>query len=424
MPEQRRNIPVPAGFPYYSWRKMGDLVSIDGGVTAPRGFMAAAVHAGIKGAKPDLALLVSSAPAAVAGNFTTNSIQAAPVKLCKARLAGKVARAIVVNSGNANACAGPQGLADAERMGSVAAECLGISQDTVFVCSTGVIGVPLPMKKVEAGIRAAANSLSETGGHHAARAIMTTDTVEKEIAVEIAIEGSRARIGGMAKGAGMIAPNMATMLAFLTTDAAVAPDSLQQCLSSAVAESFNKITVDGDQSTNDTVLLMANGLAGNKPLTEASGGWRTFSDAVKHVTRQLALKIVKDAEGATKFVTVNVSGAASDRDARLVARAVANSLLVKTSWYGGDPNWGRLMDAIGYSGAQVKEELIGICYDDFCAVKNGIATSEASGSNLKKALAGKDIAVNIALNLGNGKDTVYTCDCSEEYVRINSQYVT
>lgn len=424
---------------------MNKFVTVNGGVTAPRGFTAAGIHAGIKASscatqaspeapprqeatedksKPDLALIVSGQLAVVAGTFTTNKIQSAPVKICRERLAGKKARAIVVNSGNANACTGPQGLVDAERIALVVAEQLDVDEKTVFVCSTGTIGVSLPMDKIEAGIKLVAKLLSENGGGSAAKAIMTTDTVDKQAALEISIDGVPVRVGGMAKGAGMIEPNMATMLAFLTTDAAIDPEVLQDCLSSAVTDSFNRISIDGDQSTNDTVLFMANGAAGNKPLNGKHPDLSVFSLAVNEVTRQLAMKIVEDGEGATKFVTVRVSGAALAGDARKVARAVANSLLVKTSWYGEDANWGRVINAAGYSGAEVKENLVDISYDDICAVRSGRAVPEMSVKDLKKVLAQKNFSVNIELHLGDGTDTVYTCDCSEEYVKINSEYMT
>jgi glutamate N-acetyltransferase/amino-acid N-acetyltransferase len=405
---------------------MGKLVKIEGGVTAPQGFTASGVHAGIKGkgTKLDLAMIVSLQDAAIAGTFTTNKIQGSHVKLCRQRIAGRKARAIVVNSGCANACTGPQGLVDAELMALCAAKELGIDEKVVFVCSTGTIGIPLPMDRIDAGIKAAVLSLSETGGQTAAKAIMTTDTVDKQYAVELTIDGRIVRIGGMAKGAGMIEPNMATMLAFLTTDAAVESRALQKCLSTAVGKSFNRVTIDGDQSCNDTVLFMANGTAGNGALNENHPDWKTFTDAVEDVARELAVKIAKDGEGATKFVTVTVKSAASDDGAHKAARAVANSLLVKTSWFGGDPNWGRVIDAVGYSGADVKEELIDISYDGLLAVKGGRANPDVSIKDLEEVIARKSFVLDIELHLGKGSDVVYTCDCSEEYVKINSEYMT
>jgi len=405
---------------------MSEFKRVDGGVTAARGFRAAAVCAGIKGktTRPDVALLASDRDAAVAGTFTTNRVQAAPVKLCRERLAGGAARAVVVNSGSANACTGPQGMRDAERTAAVAAEALGVDVRTVFVCSTGTIGIPLPMDRMEAGVREAARALSPDGGPAAARAIMTTDTVDKQAAVELRIDGADVRVGGMAKGAGMIEPNMATMLGFLTTDAAVEPAALQDCLSAAVRESFNRITVDGDQSTNDTVLLLANGAAGNRRLGALHPQWAEFAGAVAAVARDLAMKIVADGEGATCFVTVAVTGAASNADARAAARAVANSLLVKTSWFGGDPNWGRVMDAVGYSGAEVREERVDIAYDEVSAVRGGMKDPGTPLRALEEALRRKRFTLTVNLNIGVGTDTVYTCDCSEAYVKINSEYMT
>lgn len=403
---------------------MSELKTIDGGVTAPKGFRASGACAGIKNTNMDIALLASDVPAAVAGTFTKNRIQGSTVRLCKRKLAGGLAQAVVVNSGNANACNGTQGDLDAERMGGMAAAELKVDEQLVFVCSTGTIGVPMPMKKIEAGIRKAAEALSEDGGPQAARAIMTTDTVPKECAVEIKAGGCAVRIGGMAKGAGMIEPNMATMLSFITTDAAVDAASLQECISAAVAESFNRISVDGDQSCNDTVLIMANGASGSEMLDTGHPDWRVFSDAVKEVTLVLAKKIVKDGEGATKFVTVKVTGAVSDEDARTAARRIANSLLVKTSWYGCDPNWGRVIDAVGYSGAEVVEEKVNILYDDLMAVKNGCIAKGTDLKDLEAVLRQDSFCVEVQLNLGKGSDVVYTCDCSEEYVRINSEYTT
>ena len=289
---------------------MGKYIRIEGGLTAPEGFTAAGIHAGIKGkgSKLDMALIVSAKDAAVAGTFTTNRIQGAHVKLCRQRVAARKARAIVVNSGCANACNGPKGLADAEQMAAVTGKELGVDCKMVLVCSTGTIGIPLPMDRIEAGIKIAARALSDTGGPLAAKAIMTTDTVDKQCAIEVKIDGKPVRIGGMAKGAGMIEPNMATMLAFLTTDAVVESRALQKCLAAAVSRSFNRVTVDGDQSCNDTVLFMANGVAGNRPLNEKHGDWQTFTGAVDEVATDLAMKIAKDGEGATKFVTVRVKG--------------------------------------------------------------------------------------------------------------------
>jgi len=403
---------------------MKGMKTIAGAVTAARGFRAAAISAGIRYSRDDMAMIVSDRPAAVAGTFTTNRVCAAPVKVCQAHLKGRKARAVVINAGCANACTGKLGLQNANKMAHWTAEALGVPEKTVYPCSTGTIGLQLPMDKIAAGIKLAAAALSDKAGPRAAKAIMTTDTVDKQVAFEFKIDGVPVRIGGIAKGAGMIEPNMATMLSFITTDAAVEPKALEACLSAAVAVSFNRITVDGDMSTNDTVLLMANGAAGNKVLSPKHRQWKTFVTAVNTVTKELALKIVKDGEGATKFVTITLKGAANAADARKATRAVANSLLVKTSWFGGDPNWGRVIDAVGYSGAKVNEERVDIAYDGISAVKSGMKAPKFALKDLEKVLKQKSFTIDIDLHLGKSTDTVYTCDCSFDYVKINSEYMT
>ncbi len=403
---------------------MDMITVVEGGITAARGFKAAGIHCGLKKSNPDLALVVSEQPASVAGVFTTNKVVAAPVKLCRARLAGGRSSVFVINSGSANACTGPQGKADAEQTAALTAAAVGVDLQHVFVCSTGTIGKPLDMSKIAAGVKVAAEQLSADGGALAARAIMTTDLAPKEFAVELRIDDLPVRVGGMAKGSGMIAPNMATMLGFLTSDADVDADALQQCLVVACNESFNRITVDGDTSTNDTVLFMANGMARNKVLTTRHPDWKRFVEAVKEVTKQLAVKIVKDGEGATKFVAVTVTGAGSGADAHKACRAVANSLLVKTAWFGGDPNWGRLIAAVGYSGAEMDPERVDISVDGVSVVKNG---TQAAGFNLKeleRVYKQKSFSIKIELHQGTASDTVYTCDLSYDYVKINASYLT
>lgn len=399
--------------------------NLAGGVTAPRGFRAAGIAAGIKTAgRPDLALLVSDAPAVAAGTFTTNRVQAAPVHLCRRNLATGEARAIVVNSGYANACTGPDGMRDAERMAAVTAELLAVPEAAVFVCSTGTIGVALPMDRIEAGIRQAAGALSPEGGADASRAIMTTDTRPKSVAVQVRVGDRDVRVGGMAKGAGMIDPHMATMLAFLTTDAPVGASALQACLTDAVERSFNRISVDGDQSTNDTVLMLANGCAGGKELTEEHPDWLVFKGAVCEVAMTLALAIVDDGEGATKRVTVEVSGAVDAPDADRVARAIAGSLLVKTSWFGGDPNWGRVIAAVGYAGAAVEPERIAIAFDGLPVVREGRRLESCTLEELEAVYRQPAFTVHVELGMGNASAVLYTCDCSEDYVRINADYMT
>ena len=354
---------------------------IPGSIVAPTGFMAGGVFCDIKklgtgkgsnkGQKRDLALIVSEAPAAVAGMFTTNQVCAAPVKVCVEHMEQRVAQAVVVNSGNANACTGRQGMKDALAMADITARELGISPKKVFVGSTGRIGVTMPMENVKRGILAAAQILGSTvtAADQAVEAIMTSDTKPKQIAVEFKLGSKTVRIGGICKGAGMIQPGMsatgarpaalphgglhATMLCFITTDAAIDAKVLQPALQSAVANSFNRITVDGDMSTNDTVLVLANGLAGNDKPKFSSAEFKVFQEALSRVCLELAKKIVRDGEGVHRVVTVRVSGAKTIQDADAAARAVANSALVKTSLHGGDPNWGRIIDALGYSSAKI-----------------------------------------------------------------------
>jgi glutamate N-acetyltransferase/amino-acid N-acetyltransferase len=388
------------------------LTRITGSVTAPRGFRAAGVAAGIKvGGKKDMALIVSNEPATVAATFTTNQVKAAPVKLSMRHAKTGKAWAIVANSGNANACTGSAGMIHARAMAAAVARRIGCREEGVLVCSTGRIGVLLPIVKIEAGIKNLLGILSPSGGGAAAKAIMTTDTFAKEVAVQFKAGGKTIRVGGIAKGAGMIQPNMATMLCFLTTDAALPRAALQKALTHAVNHSFNRVTVDGDTSTNDTVILLANGVAGAPPLAK-------FQEALDFVCLELAKMIVRDGEGVSKFVTINVHGAASDRHAEIAARAVANSVLVKTSWCGGDPNWGRILDAVGYSRARVREELVDIAYNGVPAVRRGMATRTPL-AKLKKIVAQPTFTIDIHLHLGHGHCTMHTCDLTEKYVELN-----
>ena len=399
---------------------------IEGGITTPLGFKAATIRAGIKESRKrdDLALLVSDVPATVAGTFTSNRIKAPPVKLCERNLIWGQAQAIIVNAGCANACTGEQGFQDAERMAELTATTLGIGKNLVFVCSTGTIGIPLPMNKIEAAIPSLTQALSPLNGPAVAEAILTTDLVKKEVAVTLTIDGKAVTLAGITKGSGMIAPNMATMLAFITTDAAVDQRALQDCLRHAVEHSFNRIIIDGDESTNDTVLMMANGAAGTELLQKKHPEWKKFSQAVETICHELAIRIVKDGEGATRFVTVTVTGAATRHDALLAARAIAKSPLVKTAWNGGDPNWGRLMAAIGYSGARIEESRINITFDEVCAVQNGKAADGSSLKALEQVYAKKAFTVTVDLQSGKANHTVYTCDLSRDYVAINAEYMT
>lgn len=388
--------------------------------TLPAGFRAAGIIAGLKKDRTrDMALFFSDSPATLAGTFTPNQVKAASVRLDAERVANiGVAHGIIVNSGQANACTGKAGMRDAKDMAEHTATQFGIAPELVLVCSTGRIGVPLRMDLIRPGIEKLAVALSPTGGENAARAIMTTDLVPKRHTVRFTVNGQSCRLTGIAKGSGMIQPNMATMLAFLLTDAAVDGRALQKALKAAVDQSFNRITVDADQSTNDTALLLANGRAANTPLKPGHPDWPTFVAALNGITFRLAMDMVRDGEGAQKLVTVRVQGARTAADAEAAARSVANSFLVKTSWVGSYPNWGRVMDALGYAPAKVDETKVEIFYDKLLAVQKGLKAG-ASMARLSKVVAKKQFTLTIDLHLGRQAATVYSCDCTEEYVRIN-----
>ena len=390
-----------------------------GNVTSPKGFLAAGIHAGIKpGREKDMALLVSILPADAAGAFTTNQVKAGPVRVSQQHLKNGKVRAVILNSGNANACTGVRGIADAKKMTAETAHALRAKPHEILVCSTGRIGVPLPIRKVVRGIRVLAQKLAPNRGPVAARAIMTSDTVKKEAAVRLTLGGRRVTIGAMAKGAGMIHPNMATMLCVVTTDAAVDKKTLVRLTADAVEHSFNRISIDGDMSTNDTVLVLANGAAGNTPLKSYDSDLGKFSAALKQLMLEMAKKIVEDGEGKTRVIELKVCGAATERDAKIMAEATARSPLVKTSWAGGDPNWGRIMGAIGASGARLREELVDIHYDGVAAVRGGVAAVTPPG-RLKAAARRSRVAIQVNLNLGKGEYRMLTTDLSEKYVRIN-----
>jgi len=401
------------------------LNEIPGGVTAPKGFRASGIHCGVKKAKKDLALILSETPASAATLLTTNKVQAAPVVLVREQMARSgVFRAIVVNSGNANACTGDRGMEDARAMVAATAAALKCAPGEVLVSSTGVIGQYLPIQAITSGIDTAAAALSPAGGHAAAEAIMTTDTFVKECAVEFDCGGARTVIGGMAKGSGMIMPNMATMLAFVTTDAAVAPGPLHVALVRATDRSFNRISVDGDTSTNDMVAVLANGASGSAPVTEPKGpAYESFAAALEHVLTVLSKMIVRDGEGATKFIEINVTGAADDASAARAARAIANSSLVKTAMNGEDANWGRILAAVGYSGIEFDPAKTEIAFGDLPILRRNylIEFSEAAAA---RVLHEKEITINVRLNGGEGSATFWTSDLSQEYVAINANYRT
>jgi len=398
---------------------------IEGGVTAPCGFLATGIHCGVKKSKLDLALLFSPSPATAAGVFTSSKVLAAPVLVDKAQMErSRSMRAIVVNSGNANACTGERGMEDAWKMVAATARALTIGEHEVLVSSTGVIGQFLPTGNILDGIARAASELSPCGNTLAAEAIRTTDTFTKEIAVETTVAGSGVRLGGMAKGSGMIAPNMATMLAFVTTDVRIAPDILHHALRQATDRSFNRISVDGDTSTNDMVLVLANGEAGHPELASRdSPGYDAFYAALEHVLVRLSKMIVVDGEGATKFVEINVHGAASEEAAVVAARAIANSNLVKTAIHGEDANWGRILAALGYSGIDFDPADVEISFGDLPILRRNY-TIDFSEERAKEVLAQKEIVINVGLHCGHGSASFWTCDLSKRYVEINANYRT
>lgn len=399
-------------------------VLTEASVTSPRGFRAGAVYAGLKTPGPgklDLGLLLADRVCSAAGVFTQSRAAAAPVLLDRERLRSGRAQAIVFNAGNANACTGPAGLRDAEAMADLVAERFGLARELVLVASTGVIGVPLPMDRVRAGLEQVEPTVE--GGHDAARAIMTTDTRPKEVAVEIELGGRTARLAGMAKGAGMIHPNMATMLAFLTTDVAADPAYLRAALQSAVDRSFNQITIDGDTSTNDSVFLLASGRAENAPLGPDAADAARFQAGLDYVCIELAKAIARDGEGATRLIEVTVRGAATVADARTAARAVAGSSLFKAAVYGGDPNWGRILAALGRSGAAMELERVSVALGDVLVARGGQRTDFDPGA-ASAALKQEVVSVLVDLGLGAGEATAWGCDLTEEYVRVNSEYTT
>jgi glutamate N-acetyltransferase/amino-acid N-acetyltransferase len=402
------------------WKK------IRGGVTGPGGFLAAGVSCGIKttGGR-DLALLFSETPAAWAATLTTNRAPAAPVVLTKALLRRRrPLQAVLVNSGNANAATGEKGLRAATALTAETARLLGLPVPAAVMASTGIIGEELPRKKIGRALPSLVSSLGRGGGRDAAEGIMTTDSFAKEEALELNFRrGETGRVGGMAKGAGMIHPDMATMLAFLSTDVSLPTGLLRACLREAVEDTFNRISIDGDRSTNDTVLIMANG-AGGAGIEPGGRSEKIFREGLGEVCRRLAEKIVLDGEGATKLVEVLVTGARSRSDAERAARAVANSSLVKTAWFGQDLNWGRIVAALGYSGAAIDVGRTSILVNGLAAVKRGMAVPAGELARAQRQMRRKRLSLTIDLGVGKARDRVLTCDLSVEYVRENALYTT
>jgi len=403
--------------------KKDEFTEVKGGVTAARGFLAAGIRSGCKNGKRDLALLYSQEPASVAGVYTQNKVKAHPLLLTRERVKGGTARAVVINSGNANACNGARGMDDAKKMTAEVSHLMNIDGESVLVSSTGVIGQPMPMDKIIPGISLAVKELNQAGGDAAAEAIMTTDTVSKQTALSMEMQGVKVTLGGMAKGSGMIHPNMATMLGFITTDALISPELLQSALGYAVERSFNMITVDGDTSTNDMVLVMANGAAGGKELKEGDKEFDLFQAALLEVCTTLAKMIARDGEGATKLLEVKVSNAASEADARLAARAVASSSLVKSAVFGRDANWGRILCAVGYSGAEFQPQKVDIFIGEEQVAKDGGALNFSEERALE-ILSADRVVIKVDMNNGPYAATAWGCDLTYDYVKINADYRT
>ena len=397
---------------------------IDGGITSPKGYKAAGVHAGLKKMKKDMALIVSECSAVTAAAFTTNKVKAAPVIWDMDVLKGGMARAVVVNSGNANACTGGQGLQDARDTAAYAASLLSIPEKEVYVSSTGVIGVPLDMSKIRHGIDMLVPSLSENGDG-AADAILTTDTFRKEAAATVCISGVTVTVAGMAKGSGMIHPNMATMLSYITTDARISQQLLQKMLGSTVEDTFNMISVDGDTSTNDSVIVLANGMAGNEEIVEGSEDAAAFSEAFRYVLGELAKMIVRDGEGAGRFIEMHVANALTKKDAAVLARSVVSSSLVKAAFFGSDANWGRILCAMGYSGADFEPSLVSLTFSSPAGslevVRNGEPVT-FDEDKAKKILLEKEVHVEADCHQGNAEATAWGCDLTYDYVKINGDY--
>ena len=403
----------------------GAIEFVEGGtVTTAKGFLAGATYAGLKTYaedKLDLGMILSEVPCSVAGVFTKSSIISPTVTVNRERVARGTTRGLVVNAGIANTCVGEQGFIDAQDMAAAAAQQLGVGSEDMLVCSTGVIGVELPMSLIRDGIIQI--ELSAPGGHDLARAMMTTDTRPKEMAVTFEVDGRQAHLGGVAKGSGMIHPNMATMLAFVTTDAAVDVDFLQATLREVNEDSFNMLTVDGDSSTNDTVLVLANGLTGNRPITGGSADADTFREALSQVCTNLTRELARDGEGASRLISVEVQGAREADDARQAARTIASSSLVKSAVYGADPNWGRVLAALGRSGAAAEEEKIDLFVNGVCIMEAGKPVPFHRDA-VVALMGGAEVTFRLNLNLGPGQATAWGCDLTEEYVIINSAYTT
>ena len=409
---------------HYKYDKIDAMLKNREKTYIPEGFLISVGEAAIK--KPgrkDIALIYSRTEANIAGAFTTNRVKAAPVKLSMEKVASGRGQAIIVNSGNANACTGRKGMQDADETASLTAKNLRIKPSLIYVCSTGVIGTPLPMEKIRDIIPTLTANLGRASLRHIASAIMTTDTFPKAIAKKIKIKNRTGTMTGICKGAGMIAPNMATMLCFILTDIAVEKRTLSKALKDSVRKSFNRITIDGDMSTNDTALIMANGMLGNSEIKENSASYKILKNALDEITYELSRLIIKDGEGATKLITIEVKGAADEKEAEKAAFSVANSNLVKTAVYGNDANWGRIMAALGYSGIKFNDENVDIHLGNIRVVNKGTgAGKDADANNYLKN--NSEVSILINLNKGAASAKVLTCDLTEEYIRVNAEYRT
>jgi glutamate N-acetyltransferase/amino-acid N-acetyltransferase len=394
---------------------------MSGSITRPRGFTAGGGTCGIKeSGKPDLMLIAAEAPCAAAGVFTTNRVVGAPVKVSRGRLQSGVAQAIVASSGCSNVATGEQGIRDAREMTEIVAKHLRIPDERVLVASTGIIGRYLPMEKIRPALPKLVKGLSPSGSRQAAEGIMTTDTHPKEAALRVEIGGRRVTIGGIAKGTGMIHPLMATMFCFVATDLAVEREGLRAAIRRAVTGSFNRISVDGDRSTSDTVIILANGLAENRPLARGDRRLRPFQQALDALTQRLAVMLVKDGEGATLVIDVRVRGAKTQRDAELAARSIANSNLFKTAMAGRDPNWGRVMSALGAADVAIQEDRVGVWYGEEQVAAGGRLREGVRWDRVKAELAKPEVAVTVDLGLGSAQDHIWTSDLTADYVKINT----
>jgi len=401
--------------------QIDDILS--GSITSPKGFRASGVRCGLKLQGKDLALIMSEAPCSTAAMFTTNKFAAAPVIISREHLTKNIARALLINSGCANACTGDQGMRDAHESISITADHLNMTPENILIASTGVIGKHMPMEKLRTGIPTACSELSGDGGSDAALAIMTTDTHPKHFAIEFEIGGKKCRIGGMAKGSGMIQPNMATMIAVLTSDVTITSGLLQEALELSVNDSFNALTVDGEMSTNDCIFLFANGMSGNPVIESKNEDYQLFLTALQKITLALTRELAMDGEGATKLLRVSVQDASTISEARRAAKAVANSLLVKTAVFGKDPNWGRVISAVGASQVQLDPKAVEIRFAGITVAKDGGAVPFDEAA-MKKALDAREIFIDILLGAGTSSAEVYSCDLSYDYVRINADYHT